>query len=80
MNRKKKKKRTTGVFQQIFRTAFLRTFFTAYKCLLLFRFFFFLNALLFLEEAIEKYKCSGVTKHSFKATTKKYFAKKIFCL
>ena len=79
MNRKKKIKRTTGVFQQIFRTAFLRTFFTAYKCLLLFR-FFFLNALLFLEEAIEKYKCSEVTKHSFKATTKIYFAKKIFSL
>ena len=34
-------------------------------------------ALLSLEEAIEKCKCSGVTKHSFKAKTKRYFSKKI---
>ena len=40
--------------------------------------FFKKNALLFLEEGIEKYKRSGVTKHLFKAKTKRSFVKKIF--
>ena len=40
--------------------------------------FFKKDALLFSEEAIKKYKRSGVTKHSLKAKTKRSFAKKIF--
>ena len=39
--------------------------------------FFKKDIILFSEEAIEKYKRPGVTKHSFKAKTKRYFAKKI---
>ena len=40
--------------------------------------FFKKDALLFSEEAIEKYKRSGVTKYSLKAKTKSLLQKKDF--
>ena len=70
-----------GVFPKIFRTAFLQN--TSGRLLHItnnaYLFLSFLkNVLLFWEEATEKYKRSGVTKHSFKVETKRSLGKKDF--